>query len=172
MTAITHRVGALGAMMDEYERAVRELNQFVGPLKQEAFLHVRDADSTDENSRTIQSVVKHVIQAGYAYIHYLRKALGMSFDTPDYKIETPLDAVRELEILASRTAETFEGMWLMSFEDMAALQFQVRWGPIYNLEQLLEHAIVHLLRHRRQVGRFLSEARFGSSMDRVDSDQL
>ena len=85
----------------------------------------------------------------------------MPFEKPDYQVETPLEAVRELENLASRTADTFDGKWLMSFEDMAALQFQVRWGPIYNLEQLLEHAIVHLLRHRRQVGRFLTEARFG-----------
>jgi uncharacterized damage-inducible protein DinB len=157
---ITHRVGALGAMMDEFERAMRELNQLVGPLRQEAYLQVRDADSPDENSRTIQSVVKHVVQAGYAYIHYLRKALGIPFEKPDYQVETPLDAVRELENLASRTAETFEGKWLMSFEDMAALQFQVRWGPVYNLEQFLEHTIVHLLRHRRQVERFLTEARF------------
>jgi len=165
---ITHRVGALGAMMDEYERAIRELNQLLGPLRQEEYLQVRDADSLDENSRTIQSVVKHVVQAGYAYIHYLRKALGMSFEKPDYQVETPLEAVRELENLASRTADTFDGKWLMSFEDMAALQFQVRWGPIYNLEQLLEHAIVHVLRHRRQVERFLAQVESKDPPGRVE----
>ena len=31
---------------------------------------------------------------------------------------------------------------------------------VYNLEQLVEHAIVHLLRHRRQVERFLTETKF------------
>ena len=30
-----------------------------------------------------------------------------------------------------------------------------RWGQMYNIEQLLEHAIVHVLRHRRQIERFL-----------------
>jgi len=30
----------------------------------------------------------------------------------------------------------------------------VRWGQKYDPEQLLEHAIVHILRHRRQIERF------------------
>ena len=156
MAPTANRVGALGAMMDEYERALRELCRIVGPLSQEAYGQLRDPDSPDENSRTIQSVVRHVVQAGYAYIHYMRKALGIPFEKPDYQVETPQDAVRELEDLASRTAETFHGKWPMTFEEMAALQFPVRWGPVYNLEQLFEHGIVHLLRHRRQVEKFLS----------------
>ena len=160
VTPITYRVGALGAMMDEYERAMRELTQLVGPLSQVAYLQVREADSPVENSHTIQSVVNHVLQAGYAYVHYLREALGVPFEKLDYTVATPLDAIDELETLASWTAGTFEGKWLMSYEDMVALQFHVHWGPFYNLEQLLEHAIVHLLRHRRQVERFLTEAGF------------
>lgn len=31
----------------------------------------------------------------------------------------------------------------------------VRWGQLYDVEQLFEHAIVHILRHRRQIERFL-----------------
>ena len=29
------------------------------------------------------------------------------------------------------------------------------WGQYYDIEQLFEHAIVHILRHRRQIERFL-----------------
>jgi hypothetical protein len=35
------------------------------------------------------------------------------------------------------------------------VQIPARWGPVYDLEQLLEHMIVHVLRHRRQIERFL-----------------
>jgi hypothetical protein len=35
---------------------------------------------------------------------------------------------------------------------------EARWGPRYDLEQLLEHAIVHVLRHRRQIDKFLAAA--------------
>ena len=37
---------------------------------------------------------------------------------------------------------------------VAAIKFDVRWGPTYDPEMLLEHAIVHLLRHRRQILRW------------------
>ena len=33
-------------------------------------------------------------------------------------------------------------------------KFKVRWGQTYDVEQLYEHAIVHILRHRRQIERF------------------
>jgi hypothetical protein len=29
-----------------------------------------------------------------------------------------------------------------------------RWGQVFDYDQLLEHAIVHILRHRRQIERF------------------
>ena len=31
----------------------------------------------------------------------------------------------------------------------------VRWGQQYDVEQLFEHAIMHVLRHRRQIERFI-----------------
>lgn len=34
-------------------------------------------------------------------------------------------------------------------------KFNVRWGQLYDVEQLFEHAIVHILKHRRQIERFL-----------------
>ena len=34
-------------------------------------------------------------------------------------------------------------------------KMHVSWGQSYDIEQLMEHAIVHILRHRRQIERFL-----------------
>ena len=31
----------------------------------------------------------------------------------------------------------------------------VNWGQQYDIEQLLEHAIVHIFRHRRQIENFI-----------------
>jgi hypothetical protein len=45
----------------------------------------------------------------------------------------------------------------MTYEEMASIRIAARWGPTYDLEQLLEHAIVHVLRHRRQIERLLRE---------------
>jgi len=33
---------------------------------------------------------------------------------------------------------------------------EVRWGEDYNIEQMLEHAVVHPMRHRIQLERLMS----------------
>jgi hypothetical protein len=37
-----------------------------------------------------------------------------------------------------------------------AKKITTAWGKLYDIEQLLEHAIVHVLRHRRQIKKYLS----------------
>ena len=34
-------------------------------------------------------------------------------------------------------------------------KINVNWGQQYDIEQLVEHAIVHILRHRRQIEKFI-----------------
>ena len=53
------------------------------------------------------------------------------------------------------TAETLEGRWQMSYQDISGTVINAGWGPTYDVEQLLEHAIVHVLRHRRQIEKFM-----------------
>jgi hypothetical protein len=43
----------------------------------------------------------------------------------------------------------------LSNEQLLAQKVLVRWGQRYDIEQLFEHAIVHVLRHKRQIERFL-----------------
>ena len=53
------------------------------------------------------------------------------------------------------TAETLEGRWEMSDEEMMSAVIHSGWGVRYDAEQLLEHAVVHVLRHRRQIEKFI-----------------
>jgi uncharacterized damage-inducible protein DinB len=55
------------------------------------------------------------------------------------------------------TAQTVEGRWEMTDEEIEKAAVDRGWGVIYNLEQLLEHAIVHILRHRRQIEKFIAQ---------------
>lgn len=54
------------------------------------------------------------------------------------------------------TAQTLEGKWKMTEEDIVSAVIHSQWGVTYDLEQLLEHAIVHVLRHRRQIEKFIN----------------
>ncbi len=47
---------------------------------------------------------------------------------------------------------------IKDFEEKQQASFKVttRWQTEYDIEQMLEHAIVHILRHRRQVELWLA----------------
>jgi uncharacterized damage-inducible protein DinB len=55
------------------------------------------------------------------------------------------------------TIETLDGKWEMSDEVIERTTIHSLWGVKYDLEQLLEHAIVHVLRHRRQIEKLLQQ---------------
>ena len=153
----TYRQGWLGALMDEYERAAGELAQVVTGISDEEYGLVRDTATKDEECRSIRTVFFHVVAAGYGYAILLRIAWGLEkLDRPRDAIERT-DAPAALQAMLEATSAALEGKWNLSEDEGAALQIRSGWGVVYDLEQLLEHAIVHVLRHRRQIERFLSQ---------------
>jgi uncharacterized damage-inducible protein DinB len=154
------RKGGVGAMMDEYERAAAELADIVRRISDEEFTRVRDLETQDESCRSIQTILHHVVRAGYGYASYIREAHGDTPNRHDVPLGTRLEYLDRLDAMLAFTDATLEGKWELADEQIMAVQMRVRWGPIYDLEQLLEHAIVHVLRHRRQIERFLTEPRF------------
>ena len=153
------RSGALGALLDEYERALGALGALLGTISDSAFALTRDRATRDDDCRSVQSVVAHVISSGYGYADMIRSAIGADSTHPAVGLSSRATSRDELAALIPYMEGTLRDRWAMSYEEMAALHMQARWGPTYDLEQLLEHAIVHVLRHRRQIERFLSEPR-------------
>lgn len=153
-----YRPGAVGALMDEYERAARELSGIVAVLSDEEFDRLRDAETKDEDCRSIRTVMNHVARAAYGYADYIRAATGHASTRPEPRPLDRAECLAALDAALAYTAETLEGRWRLSDEEIMSVSMKVRWGPTYDLEQLLEHAIVHVLRHRRQIERFLLKA--------------
>jgi len=154
------RKGAVGAMMDEYERAAAQLEELVRNITDEEFERTRDPGTRDEDCRSIQTVLRHVISSGYGYSTYVRSAFGIATARPEVGIAKRLETPGQLKEMLAHTARTLEGKWDLSDPEITALQIRAPWGPVYDLEQMLEHAIVHVLRHRRQIERFLTEPQF------------
>jgi len=157
------RAGGVGAMMDEYERAARDLVAVVGNLDDAVYSAIRDRETTDENCRSIQTVMQHVVSSGYGYATYIRKAIGMPGVRPQIPFASRDEHLRMLGEMLAYTVETLDGRWTMTDDEIVAVRIESPWGPVYDLEQLLEHAIVHILRHRRQIERFLTEPRFAAA---------
>jgi hypothetical protein len=124
-------------------------------ISDEEYERVRDTVTTDEDCRSIRSIATHVVRSGYGYAGMLRDA----WERPRTgALIEPMAHVRandEVETMLRYMVETLDGKWDLSEEDSNAMRIAARWGPVYDFEQLFEHAIVHVLRHRRQIERFL-----------------
>ncbi len=150
-----YRIGALGALMDEYERASGDLAAILNRITDVAFELVRDKETHDEHCRSIQTIMSHVVNSGYGYANRARNALSVPSESYAFRILSRSESLDQLGLMLSYTAKTLDDRWHYSNDRILAIQIQSQWGP-ENLEQLLEHAIVHVLRHRRQIERFLA----------------
>ena len=150
------REGAVGALLDEYERAAWELRRLVGHLSEEDAARVVDAETEDEDCRSVQTIMSHVVNAGYGYADLLRRTFSVPSTRPPRALLSHRESLEQLEAALAYTAETLEGRWLMTHEEMSGAVIQSGWGVRYDVEQLLEHAVVHVLRHRRQIEKFMS----------------
>lgn len=155
----TYRSGAVGALMDEYERAASDLARLVGQIPDDDFTRVVDSHTQDEDCRSAQTIMSHVVGAAYGYADYLREQFSTESTRPPYRLLSRRESLEQLQAALLYTVETLEGRWEMSAEEISGIVVKTRWGPVYDAEGLLEHAIVHILRHRRQLERFISQGR-------------
>jgi uncharacterized damage-inducible protein DinB len=151
-----YRNGALGALMDEYDRAAADLIKVIEQVTQNEFQIIKDTITEDEDCKSVQTIMTHVVRSGYGYAIRIRKSFGIDASQTEIKLNTPLEALTELGEMLSYSAETFNGKWEMSYDEIDNTTVIAKSGKKYDIESMMEHAIVHILRHRRQIEKFLA----------------
>jgi len=148
--------GATGALLDEYERAIEELKMVIKNISQQKLTTIVDPHTKDEDCRSIQTILSHVVGAGFNYIIYIRGWLGEEIAPKNKELLPSSEAYSvALDNMFAYNEELFQEYPDLSLEEYKEeKKIQTRWGQRYDVEQLLEHAIVHVLRHRRQIERF------------------
>jgi len=151
----TYRQGPVEALMDEYERATAELTRILESITDEDYARIRDTETKDDDCRSIQTIMTHVVGAGYGYAGMMRDAWGVERAPHERVPIARADTPAQLRAMLDYMVATLEGHWELSEAESNAMQMKARWGVAYDFEQLFEHAIVHVHRHRRQIERFL-----------------
>lgn len=101
-----YRKGAVGALMDEYERAVFELKTIVRRIGEENYVRIADAETENEECRSIQTMMNHIVDAGYAYANDLRPLISMNVEPYQFRPIPYRDFSGEVdEMLAYTTIE-------------------------------------------------------------------
>ena len=152
-----YRKGAIGALLDEYERAIADLKKVIEPVTDNELSIIADAETEDEDCRSIQTVLAHVVYAGYGYatsIHNLKEHNKVR--PPKTPRTTSAEYIQDLTgvfAFTEKLLQEFNDSELEQHDN--SLKIKAGWGQIYDIEQMMEHAIVHILRHRRQIERFI-----------------
>jgi len=152
----TGRAGPFGSLLDEYARAALDFCRVVEGFDAARFAAVRE--SRNANTVSPHAICAHVCGAAHRYAHYIRKARGVDFieryELDPSAIGSPRDVRPRLTEGIRFTEETLEPLMHATEQEILQLTFVVRWGPRYDPEMLMEHAVCHLLRHRRQLERW------------------
>ncbi len=145
---MNYRIGAIGALTDEYEKALNELKVVLESISIETFL--APIESKDENCNSIRNITFHIVNSGYIYCNYIRKRFGNDFIITEIKINSVEDAISELNKMFEYNVATFEDKWHFSDAVLMNTIIKTNWTT-YDLEAIIEHSIVHILRHRLQI---------------------
>ena len=110
----------------------------------------------DPDYESPERLVAHVQGAARSYLLWIR--LQLEKPVEDLPLtRDPAVIVPRLDVF---TEETLDG-WRrhlapLDDEQLAPRQYLSRWGEPHTIEQMLEHAVVHPMRHRIQLERILA----------------
>jgi uncharacterized damage-inducible protein DinB len=90
-----YRKGAVGALLDVYEEAIADLKQTIEAVPDDILTNILYLESEDENCRSIQSILSHVVHAGYGYATSIRNLDGSNTKRPDKTFLTTTKAYLE-----------------------------------------------------------------------------
>ncbi|SKA37019.1 hypothetical protein SAMN04488128_104209 [Chitinophaga eiseniae] len=159
-----YRPGAVGALLDIYEQAISDFKAVIEDIPDGMLTVITDPVTADENCRSVQTILTHVVSSGFNYATSIDRLKGHTVETKSKVFHQTIEAyVHDLTNVFAYTEKVFssiEDNELEQFDD--SLKIKARWGQVYDIEQMTEHAIVHILRHKRQLEkiklRFRSDA--------------
>ena len=136
----------------------RELKAFVATWRrfQASGKPMPDARG-DANFESPETLVAHVQGAARSYLLWIWEVLERPIEG--------LPLIRDAGVIVPRLdafmAETLDG-WRrhlapLENDQLSPRQYLSRWGEPHTIEQMLEHAVVHPMRHRFQLERILAE---------------
>lgn len=131
----------------------RELRAFVEVWRDAKRAGVTLAPSADPNYESLEHVLVHVVRCARHYMQWMCEQL----DLADPGIRSEPD-VATIERDVDAYVEHLVDRWRAPLKDLTEAasekpEYPSRWGPRYCIDAMLEHAVMHPLRHRYQLER-------------------
>ena len=127
------------------------LRSFVQTWKQAKAKNVVLPTTDDPSYVTMQALLRHILRAARGYMTWICDKLEL----PNPQIDsTPLDD--EIEALADNYLEHVIEGWKLPLANVPKDNFinsvyKARWGVEYCIDAMMEHAVMHPIRHEFQL---------------------
>ena len=111
----------------------------------------------DASYASRETLLGHALMAARGYLTRIGEWVGRPV--------TDVDSTTDARDVAARAAAFAEDIFaayrrhlaLITNEELEKQEHRTRWGDLMSVEMLLEHAVVHPMRHRIQLERILAE---------------
>jgi uncharacterized damage-inducible protein DinB len=147
---------ALNSLKTIYDESVDSIIEVIHDLSITQLRTIVDKETENEDTRSIQSILSHILHSGDRYIKYISDHFNLEYDMNE---KIALASVQEYKLALARLKLNFE-RFVMQFKDSDLDKDErivTSWNQPYNIEQLIEHAIVHNLRHLLQIKKYKKE---------------
>jgi len=156
----TYRKGPIGAIIDELEVAIEDFKSTLKKVSESDFSKVVDTKTRNPSCRSIETIVDHVIRCGYYYPTMVlrNKFPNEEFLLPSTKnLKTKSDYFKALDEMLVFNEDSMKRIKPSEiFQLDAAKKINTGWA-LYDYEQIMEHGIVHIYRHRRQIKQYIEK---------------
>jgi hypothetical protein len=100
----------------------------------------------------------HVLRAARNYLTWIGECVQRQVADVDRDDDRTSVAGKGRAFLEEVLAAWRRHLATLEDGELAPKMYQSRWGDDYDIEQMLEHAIVHPMRHRRQLERLMEQS--------------
>ncbi|MEO8768577.1 MAG: DinB family protein [Ferruginibacter sp.] len=147
---------AVLAFLEEYKKAINELQNIISDVNELELIEIADPLTASPECKSIQTILTHVVSSGYSYCVYIQNHRNIDSKRPEQRLRlSSFEYSNDLNQVLEFTNQTFAGIYDHELEVFNnSKKIATRWGQVYDIEQMMEHAIVHILRHRRQIQNF------------------
>lgn len=132
----------------------RELRQLLPVWQRAVAARIRLPATDDPDYASLETLLHHVLRASRGYMTWMCDRLGL----PDPGIE-PAPGPEEVAREVDRYVEHLLERWRATLQDLEPARLDEehtsRWGATLSIDSMLEHAVLHPMRHRFQLEELL-----------------
>ena len=133
----------------------QQLRKFLETWRQAKALGVSLPKTDDSDYQSMETLLRHILRAARGYMSWMCEKLEL----PDPEI-MPTPEANEIEEQADHYLEHLLDHWrtplaAVTEERFHTPEYQARWKVAYCIDAMLEHAVMHPIRHQFQLAELM-----------------